>query len=110
MKVSAVLRKTQNGFAHWCPACKQLHIFTTEGRNHCGAAWGFDGNVEAPTFTPSMHCSWGGTKDPDDGTEIPREVCHYFLHGGMIQFLGDCTHAMAGMTVPLPPLPPEWGS
>jgi hypothetical protein len=25
----------------------------------------------------------------------------------MVQFLGDCTHALAGQTLPLPDLPPE---
>lgn len=29
-------------------------------------------------------------------------VCHYFLRNGQIQYLGDCTHAMRGQTVPLP--------
>ncbi len=29
------------------------------------------------------------------------EVCHSFVTDGQIQFLGDCTHKLAGQTVPL---------
>ena len=34
-------------------------------------------------------------------------VCHYFLRAGVIEYLGDCTHSMRGLKVPLPELPPE---
>lgn len=27
---------------------------------------------------------------------------------GMVQFLGDCSHALAGQTLPLPDMPPEY--
>ena len=37
----------------------------------------------------------------------PPEVCHSFITDGRIQFLNDCTHALAGHTVPLPPF--SWG-
>ena len=33
-----------------------------------------------------------------DGTK----VCHSFIRDGRIQFLGDCTHHLAGQTVDLP--------
>jgi hypothetical protein len=32
-------------------------------------------------------------------------VCHSFVVDGRIQFLGDCTHHLAGQTVDLPPWP-----
>lgn len=41
---------------------------------------------------------------PDDG-EFPydtKNVCHSFIKDGKIQFLGDCTHALANQTVDLP--------
>jgi hypothetical protein len=31
-----------------------------------------------------------------------ERVCHSFVTDGKIQFLGDCTHALAGQTVELP--------
>lgn len=32
-------------------------------------------------------------------------VCHCFVRNGMIEFLSDCTHALAGQTVPVPDMP-----
>jgi hypothetical protein len=33
--------------------------------------------------------------------------CHIFVRDGKIQFLNDCTHELAGKTVPMEPL---WGA
>jgi hypothetical protein len=44
----------------------------------------------------------------DRAYDMPK-VCHVFIKAGMIQFLGDCTHALAGQTVPIPAWPrPNW--
>jgi hypothetical protein len=58
-------------------------------------AWGFNGSIERPTLTPSILTSqrWG--------YEERDRVCHSFVTDGRIQFLGDCTHALAGQTVEL---------
>ena len=37
-----------------------------------------------------------------------KPICHSWLHDGVWQFLGDCTHAMAGQSVPM--IPPEPGA
>jgi len=29
--------------------------------------------------------------------------CHLYLTGGMVRYLGDCTHAMVGQSVPVQP-------
>lgn len=34
-------------------------------------------------------------------------MCHSFLKAGVWQFLSDCTHAMAGQSVPAVPVP-QW--
>jgi len=41
---------------------------------------------------------------PPDGKRYPGAdvVCHSFVTDGRIQFLGDCTHTLAGQTVDLP--------
>ena len=92
---------TAGGLAHWCPACEEMHQFAIDGKNSSGAQWTWDGNVEMPTFSPSMNIrTYGGPK----GTDV-KEVCHYFLKAGVIQYLRDCTHAMKGQNVPLPVLP-----
>jgi hypothetical protein len=112
-QVSAKLRAYDVGdgwrgaaFAHWCPGCKGMHAFAVGKPLRNGAKWTFDGNLEAPTFAPSMHIRVGPY--PSDDDEPGRiDVCHYFLRAGQIQFLGDSTHALKGQTVPLPDLPPE---
>ncbi|MEN6535517.1 MAG: DUF6527 family protein [Bryobacteraceae bacterium] len=92
--VSPVLERADSGweetngksFLHWCPGCECLHLINIEKPNKQGAQWTFDGNVEAPTFSPSIN--------------YPG-VCHYFIHSGQIQFLSDCRHKLAGQTVPM---------
>jgi hypothetical protein len=52
------------------------------------------------------------TMDPPAAPENPNpglqrridRICHCFIRDGQIQFLLDCTHALAGQTVPLPPI------
>jgi hypothetical protein len=77
--------------------------------------WTFDGNVESPTFEPSVKITgkqainvngkWTGeyVRGPD-GKALDA-CCHYFLHNGKLVFQNDCTHAMKGKTVALPELP-----
>lgn len=40
---------------------------------------------------------------PIDGVRRPQ-VCHSYVTNGRIQYLGDCTHELAGQTVDLPEL------
>ena len=84
------LRRTERGYAFWCPGCDQAHHPPID------PGWAFDGNQDAPTFRPSIlvRCGHYGSDSQ----------CHSFVTGGQIQFLGDCSHALAGQTVPLP----EW--
>jgi len=86
-QVSSVLRRVEGGFAHWCPGCEELHRLPD--------SWTFDGNLESPTFTPSFKHEWR------------EHVCHYVLTSGVLNFCGDCTHALAGHAVPLPKLKDE---
>jgi hypothetical protein len=108
-QVSSVLRRGQGGYFHWCPACEEMHRLPD--------SWTFDGNLEMPTFSPSFKHSgmkaevvngrWTGEWERDgDGKLIPF-VCHYILTAGQLNFCGDCTHAFAGKTVPLPALPAD---
>ena len=76
-------------YMFWCPGCETHHSYDVRedgGRPN----WRFNGDMERPTFTPSLH--------------YPDRVCHLFLTDGRIQFLGDCTHKLAGQTVDLPEL------
>lgn len=73
----------------WCPGCHENHWVNTGP-----GGWTFDGNVERPTFSPSILVEWGN--QPGD------RRCHSFVRGGRIQFLNDCTHGLRGQTVDLP--------
>ena len=77
------------GYLVWCPACDDSHYFR---------GWTFDGNHDAPTFSPSMLVRW------NEGPEQTPHVCHSFLTAGVWHYLDDCTHAMRGQNVPAP----EW--
>ena len=87
------------GFVHWCPGCEQKHVIPTSG----AVAWSFNEDMEKPTFQPSVRHEWDeGARGSSD---FGRKRCHYFIVDGVIQFCGDCTHALSGKNVPLPELP-----
>lgn len=93
-------------FGYWCPGCKTMHTVAVSQKNHSGASWKFDGNLQAPTFSPSINYK---VNTPDMGDyyqpNVKSTTCHHFVRAGNIQFLGDCTHEMRGQTVPLPDFP-----
>lgn len=82
----------------WCPGCKASHCFEA-GR------WTFDGNMESPTFSPSLITIVNSHDREGHDPEYPTERCHLFVRAGRIQFLSDCTHSLAGETVDLPHFP-----
>lgn len=85
----------------WCPACdiaKGIPVPGEDGQLPVeGPHWEWDGNLERPTLSPSILQRQSG--------KIP--LCHSFLRDGRWQFLGDCTHALAGQTVDMVPVP-DW--
>lgn len=101
------LRRIQNGYAHWCPGCEEMHTIAVDAPNSNGARWRFDGNLEAPSFSPSVNIAWGRLVDPSFVDEEPGDTgrCHYFIRNGQIKFCGDTTHALRGKIVALPELP-----
>lgn len=95
----------------WCPGCDDLHaVEVTEAP----ARWEWDGNLEAPTISPSIKVE-GVQWDADSPFHKPLHhvapgapvCCHSFVKAGRWEFLGDCTHDLAGQTVPMVPLP-DW--
>jgi len=87
-----------------CPGCKCHHIIATVVPQTNGAKWDFNGNMEKPTFRPSLLVKTGsyacpGFKDPEG---IPPVICHSFITDGKIQFCGDSTHELKNQTVDLP--------
>jgi len=83
-------------YAFHCPGCGYAHHFGTKaytdarGKSH--PVWHFNGNVDRPTFSPSLlvNAQW------------PEKRCHLFMRDGMIVYCGDCFHALAGQKVECP--------
>lgn len=116
--VSAILQAgSDDSLLFWCPGCDAPHqVWHGAGT---GARWGWNGNVDKPTFTPSILVQWEEGEPPCTDLEMAEKihrgevvqtkvskVCHSFVTDGRIQFLGDCTHELAGQTVDIP----EWES
>lgn len=106
-QISAKLRRLDVGYGHWCPACMGMHAFFVDRPTSKGHRWRFNGDVNRPTFTPSMNIRTGKYADPKFiDTENLSSICHYILTAGRMQFCGDCTHALRGQSIDLPDLPP----
>lgn len=91
----------------WCPGCEKAHQVYV-------GTWTWNGSLVSPTFTPSLLIrgpQWPKDKYPtfykSGHASVPaggETVCHSFVTEGRMQFLSDCTHALAGQTMDLP----EW--
>lgn len=107
----------ERGVNFFCPGCNEIHGIIYEP-----TGWTFNGDFEKPTFSPSVlvtsghfvkgyeHQCWCNynAKQIEQGKEpssFKCFCCHSFVKDGMIQFLDDCSHDLAGQTVPLPPWP-----
>lgn len=99
--------KTENitsaDYLFFCPGCEVHHaVWTTNETNGC--VWNFNGNLELPTFQPSIKISYPTFHEIDEngfgkeGTNYTH-ICHTFITDGKIQFLSDCTHKLAGQTI-----------
>lgn len=87
-------------YAFWCPGCDCAHAVPLDQKNEIGAGpWGFNGDAEYPTFTPSI----------DIHRSNPETRCHSIVTNGLITFCSDCgtKHPLSGMTVRLPSWPRE---
>lgn len=84
--------------AFHCPGCESTHMVTVGVPN--GPFWVWNEDMDLPTFTPSIRVS---TYHYIDGVKHDI-LCHSYVTDGNIQFLTDCTHSLAGQTVPIP----EW--
>lgn len=106
-----VLRWLQGGdrVVFWCPGCNSTHQVRVVGDGRPPPLWSWNGNMVQPTFQPSIKVTTPWSRDEQDEHD---DICHSFVTDGRIQFLDDCTHKLAGQTVPLPVWPHargEWG-
>lgn len=98
-KLKKLLVSPETGnITFWCIGCDTGHsVSVGEG---VGPRWGFNKDMDKPTFTPSVLVTYDG-KDADTPDGIPS-VCHSFVTNGKIQYLGDSSHALANQEIDLP--------
>lgn len=68
--------------------------------------WEFNGNVDNPTFKPSINETWGGCLAGDGETFVQFQRNHFIITDGKIFYCEDSTHEDAGQTLDLLPLTP----
>ena len=118
------LKMAQDGNSHHqCEAHEATHVMLNmpgpiptriipvilKGTRAGTGCWSWNGDTEKPTLKPSIATTGCRdiTKDEADRIlagetlDLPKIKCHTWVNDGMVQFLGDCTHELAGQTLPL---------
>lgn len=86
---------TRTTFVFWCPGCEDVHPYRVARGGSEGPefpVWTFNGDLERPTFTPSLLVNGSGH----------GKRCHLFLTDGVLNFCADSAHALAGKSTPCP--------
>lgn len=104
------MRKVRTGsdgtVIFYCPGCKSRHAIRVTGIK----PWQWNGNIESPTFYPSVKVEGTVPISDEEHARImagekfnPKPlVCHSYVRNGKIEYLSDCTHELAGRTVEIP--------
>lgn len=71
-------------YVFWCPGCQETHSYDVKWD---GSAWKFNGDMDKPSFTPSLK----------------YDKCHLFVKDGVIEYCNDCRHHLNNKDVPLEP-------
>lgn len=96
-RIEKIDRGTETYVSFKCPGCKDDHTLPVTGPR----AWGFNGSMDHPTLTPSILAKLHAFNEQTDQYDKHETTCHSFVRDGRIEFLTDCTHALAGQTVDL---------
>jgi hypothetical protein len=97
-------KQAHNAVHFKCPGCGDHHTINTD-------RWQWNGSLDKPTIQPSLLVRSGHyapSWKQGDACWCGKDygfscyLCHSFIKDGRIQFLGDCTHPLAGQTVDLP--------
>lgn len=79
-------------YSFYCPGCKHEHTYSIF---EDGSQWKFNGNMQNPSFTPSLL-----NREIDKDGKV-KSICHLFVTDGKIIYCGDCTHELSGQTIPM---------
>lgn len=86
-----LLPGTAGVFSFYCPGCGKPHTVFTKDEGFPHPVWSFNGDLEHPTFNPSVAVT--------NTTPEGEKMCHSFIRNGVIEYLSDCDHALAGKLV-----------
>jgi Family of unknown function (DUF6527) len=116
--VAKATKGTDGAFIFWCPGCDEAHAFPVDGSR----GWKWNGSLDLPVISPSILVRSGHYVPGHEGScwcnfdwegrepSFHCKQCHSFIGKadgsmpGYIEFLSDCSHALAGQTV----LIPDW--
>lgn len=95
-----------------CPGCGCLHGPIVKAPAGTRPVWQWNGDRDRPTLSPSIRVQGTVPLTEDEYQRVMRGekvepkplLCHTFVRDGQIEFLSDCTHALAGKSVPIPDL------
>lgn len=119
-KLSNVLYRLSDGsLGFWCLGCDMLHrVMVDPAKKPC---WGWNQDIEKPTFSPSIKVTWTQWEPSAENEEIAVKIrageiiqqpvqkcCHSFVENGQIRYLMDCTHDLKGQTIDLPTVDVHW--
>lgn len=85
--------KTKESVIIRCRACK--YHFVPIPR------WQYNNNPDCPSFAPSINETCNDPGHPSYRHGIKSSRCHFIVTAGMITYCADCSHDLAGKTLPL---------
>jgi hypothetical protein len=86
--------ETESSYEVYCPGCAIKHKIFTKLSSSCTQVHKFDGNLDTPTFSPSVSIDYGLD------TVNNRRVCHFFVSEGFLNYQ-NCFHGFKNRSVPL---------
>jgi hypothetical protein len=125
-KLSEFIVQLYPGYIGWaCPGCMEAHFINVRNpflnpqimKIMAGPVWSWDENAENPTFNPSVLVTgiqttrdgwkWAGDWVTGEDGKLAEQRCHCFIRNGYIEYLGDCTHSLAGQRIKMVPWPED---
>lgn len=88
-----ILNKEGN-YIFYCPGCEVNHLVSTVPK--VGTYHTLTGSLAKPTIRASVMVLGNKKRGVDR--------CHSFITDGVIEYLDDCTHALAGKKIPMEPI------
>lgn len=97
--MQTVIHTNRHLYYH-CPGCKGHHSLPVAINVKFDKEWKWNGDLVKPTVAPSVK-HFLPDSHYQQHPECPLFICHYHINEGVIEYCGDCTHALSGVKVPM---------